>query len=327
MTLKRRTTFVLGAGASKEFRLPLGSELKEQVRARLSQFKHPDHINGEDPMARALQGLSATRPEIIGASAKARAAIPMFASIDDFLLQFNAQPLIAEICRLAIADRIFNAEASSGIREILSSNPDTRGSAHGFAANTWIGKLFRRLAFRAPRPKDAVENLSFVVFNYDRCLEAYLIAALTDAFGVDWTEALGVTGTVPIEHVYGSMGPLPQLQAEGWSAQWGGENADLTTAASKIRTYGEGLADENAKARIAELISNAEQIVCLGYAFHQQGVELLFPGGPIAGQQGHVTALGLGNRKAEIQKLFGDAGWFFEGSATDLMDRLDKLAE
>jgi hypothetical protein len=327
LTLKRRTTFVLGAGASNEFRLPLGSELKEQVRTRLTHFKHPEHISGDDPMVLALQDLQATRPEIIAASAKARAAIPMFASIDDFLLQFNGQPLIAEVCRLAIAEQIFQAEANSAIREILTPDPDLRGSAHGFAAGTWIGKLFRRLTFRAPSPEDAVANLSFVIFNYDRCLEAYLIAAMMDAFGVDQIKAAEVARLVPIEHVYGSMGPLPQLQPEGWSAPWGGGQVDLATAASKIRTYGEGIADDTAKDRIAELVSNAEQVVCLGYAFHRQGVELLFPGDPIPGQQGHTTAIGLGPRRAEIQKLFGDAGWFFDGPAAELLDRLDQLIQ
>ena len=48
--LRQKTLFVIGAGASKEVRLPIGSELAEQIAKRLTfkfdfgQLKSGDHV-------------------------------------------------------------------------------------------------------------------------------------------------------------------------------------------------------------------------------------------------------------------------------------------
>lgn len=271
-------------------------------------------------MIQALLRIDATKQAILESSARARAAIPMFASIDDFLLHYREQPIVAEICRLAIAECILVAESTSFIGLGLNDNPDYRGNCHMHASNTWIGKLMRGLVFNKSSPDVAIENLSFLTFNYDRCLEAYLLAALREAFTLSTSDAAAIASAIPTLHVYGSMGPLPQLQGAPNAIAFGDKTPDLAQAASSIKTYGEGIGNDELATKIDEMVSNSEQLVFLGYSFHPQGIELAFPQGVHKHQQIHATT--MGGLMGRAHQLFpGQMGWVDEIQSSTLIDR------
>lgn len=57
--------------------------------------------------------------------------------------------------------------------------------------------------------EDIFRNISFIFFNYDRCIEFYLWIALQDYFNITSQEAAKLVQTkLKIIHPYGSLGPI-----------------------------------------------------------------------------------------------------------------------
>lgn len=306
MPFQRRTTFIIGAGASFEFDLPLGTGLRTSIGNRMGHFTHVDHLTGDEPLVLAIQGLKGTRAEVIDAAAEARAALPIFDSVDDFLLQFSGKELVGSLCRLVIAETILAAEARSKLRLAFDGDPASRGYTHDEIRPTWLGQLVKKAIFKAGSPDRAIENLSFIVFNYDRCIESYLIAGLRDGFAISTEDAAELTSRIPMLHVYGDVGQLPQLSDGVSGVAFGESRVDLARIAARIRTYGEGLAGDDHAKSVAGLVQTAEQLVFLGYAFHPQGMAILFPDGTQPQQRAYGTAFQNQGALPGLQALFGD---------------------
>src|SRR5262245_37487320 len=84
---KNRTLFVVGAGASAEFNLPIGAKLIEQIAAKVDlRWKGYDLVSGDPSIAEALK----RRPggdinPYRHAGQKIAAAMPLALSIDNFM--------------------------------------------------------------------------------------------------------------------------------------------------------------------------------------------------------------------------------------------------
>jgi len=111
--------------------------------------------------------------------------------------------------------------------------------------------------------------LSIITFNYDRSLERFLTAALECTTGKNSKEcATKVSQSIPIVHVYGSLGPLSDVdknkvvpydsmgRAKYVQRSW--QNIDLVR--------GEGERNKNFT-EADKLINNADRIVFLGFGF------------------------------------------------------------
>jgi hypothetical protein len=55
------------------------------------------------------------------------------------------------------------------------------------------------------------ENASFIIFNYDRCLEQFLVNALPRLYAISETEADSIVHNINIIHPYGSVGELGRI--------------------------------------------------------------------------------------------------------------------
>jgi hypothetical protein len=97
----KKTVFVLGAGASKELRLPTGDELKTSIAKDLDiRFEHfSSKVSGSDEITEAFRVLAKAEPaqrdinSYLHASWRIRDAMPQAISIDNFLDAHSDDPL------------------------------------------------------------------------------------------------------------------------------------------------------------------------------------------------------------------------------------------
>ncbi|MDP1643750.1 MAG: hypothetical protein Q8L59_16380 [Phenylobacterium sp.] len=295
--MKRSTCFVIGAGASAEFGFPLGVGLKDRVRNTLVCLNSVAFLNNTDRFGRAVNALQEKPDQIMEAASIIRGAILHSASVDDFLYDFRENRLVVRLCRMAIAECILNAEAASyPMCELKSSNVDERVNGYASLSETWLGFLFQKIK-RGHQPSEirhALSSVSFVIFNYDRCVEHFLVASVRDAFGVSQEVAEDAVSDVPITHVYGSLGRLPSIRSVDEAVEFGGSDETcVSTVAKRIKTYSEDLTNEKHLSQIKSYVSTCERLVFLGYSFHRQGMELIFEGIDYSGKTVYGTTLGL----------------------------------
>src|SRR5207249_1489202 len=118
-------------------------------------------------------------------------------------------------------------------------------------------------------------NVSFICFNYDRCIEHYFFYALQNYYGIKAEEAQQIMRSVPIVHPYGRVGPLPWEPSGGVSFGAKLTAPGLLEVTQQIRTFTEEARDENLGLEIQRLIDQAEVIVFLGCAYHSLNLQIL----------------------------------------------------
>ncbi len=76
--------------------------------------------------------------------------------------------------------------------------------------DTWYISLAQQLFSEVPaeRPELAFQNVSFIIFNYDRCLQIFLTRALELYFQISNERARKIVDAVEIVHPYGNLGDL-----------------------------------------------------------------------------------------------------------------------
>ena len=116
--MHQKTVLVIGAGASFEFGLPLGSQLIPQVSDALDfrwEFGHRPIGKGDAFVLDALGRLAKTkgidRNEYTRALGKLRSGVHGFLSIDNYLHSHSEDTLLVEAGKIAIARSILAAEA------------------------------------------------------------------------------------------------------------------------------------------------------------------------------------------------------------------------
>lgn len=140
--------------------------------------------------------------------------------------------------------------------------------------DAWLLELLNlmRAGSHVSNPRAPFRNLSFIVFNYDRCLEVFFTRALVQLFGASEAEARKIVDEVPIIHPYGRVG-----RPDDTDADFGGfeqiTSEKLLQLASGIRTFGESERDQEKMATIRALIENAVNLVFIGFAFHDQNLD------------------------------------------------------
>ena len=112
------------------------------------------------------------------------------------------------------------------------------------------------------------DNISFVVFNYDRCIEFFLPHALQKLYGIQPREASEIRDRLSIIHPYGVI-PL--------EVSFGYSQANCVALANDIKTYTERMGDTEVVDAIVDQVQRAEQIVFLGFAYHDQNMSLFKP--------------------------------------------------
>lgn len=308
---------VVGAGASKEAGLPIGSELKKQIATALD-IRYDEwgsrKISGDDHIHAAFRQLATsinpTRPDInplMQAGWRIRDAMPQAISIDNFIDAHRENDDIGKSGKLAIARCILTAESNSPLK-IDRGNIYNKLNFSTLEA-TWFNTFFQLLTenCRQADLADRLSKVAIICFNYDRCIEHYLHAALQNYYAMSAEEATALLRNLAIYHPYGTVGKLP-WQDPQVGIDFGATPApnQLIALAGELRTFTEGV--DTTKSNIEAIratISKASRVAFLGFAFHRLNLDLLFPGlsdGEVARAfPVYGTALGLST--ADIQVI------------------------
>lgn len=317
-----KTTFVVGAGASKEADLPTGEGLKNDISGLLSFERSPDNnltTRGQGRNGRvyqALQGAAqrfkkphevpAALQALLAAADRIRVALPAAPSIDNFI-DSHAGDNDVELCgKLAIVQAILTAEKHSKL--FVNSNHAYNILDLNKLQKTWYLEL-TKLLFENCRKEDIAERfsrISFIIFNYDRCIEHFLFWMLRLYYSLQEDEASALLKPVKFFHPYGTVGPLP-WQGRMGSVEFGKDDADILSLASQIKTFTEGTDEESSD--IVDLraeIDAANIVVFLGFGFHRLNMRLITPtvlrpmSSIDANKRYYGTAAGLSKSDIEI---------------------------
>lgn len=320
MVFKRNTTVVVGAGASREFGMPLGSELAASISSEAGRLAK-DGRSYSGPHEDLLQALLAyggvgNLDAALGIVKTIATGVVTSTSIDNYLDRMKDNSELVAIGKVLIAHFILFAEGQSTLGP---GDVARRGTARPIELSkaTWLRTLSLRLFEDLPKTNlaDLGTNLTIVNFNYDRCIERYLQEAIRIGYEVPESVAHELAMKIKILRPYGGLGPLPKdpiLQGQNvvpFGRTW--DRAESVRIAANLRTFTEQL-DEGADVlrMIRDSLACSQQVLFLGFGFHRQNMRLLSvpprnPSGPLANLR-HLTrvyATGVGVSGEERQAV------------------------
>jgi hypothetical protein len=309
----KKLTLIVGAGASREVGLPMGYELKQKIASLLDiRFDFSQQKSGDYQIRSAIEiavrqpnGHKNINPHL-HAAWKIRDAMPQAISIDNFIDNHQGDEKI-ELCgKLAIVRSILDAEKNSKI--YVDPSDSRSGIDYSSTESCWLNPFTRLLTenCRADDLADRFGSISFVIFNYDRCIEHYLYHALQNYYKISERQAAEILNAVQFYHPYGSVGTLP-WQEQGNTVTFGGDlNPEaLLDNARQIKTFTEGTESYSSEIYgIRNAVATCDNLLFLGFAFHKLNMQLISPKEPKVNGSGKkrnfATALGLSNSDCNI---------------------------
>lgn len=302
---KSKTVFVVGAGCSKELGFPLGNELKEKIArlVNISFVNGYDLSSGDSTMADALNRYAHSKGQDQNAYYTAgrviARALPLAISIDNFLEAHEENEQIVTCGKFGIARAILQAEAASRLRW----EPGDKPLDFSQFADTWLVQLMRYLTENVAKGNidGLFENVSFIIFNYDRCIETFLWHALQSYYSIGAAKVEEILSKATFHHPYGTVGRLPWQQSGFREAKYGDTQAPLPEIAHGIRTFSEQIADEH-RAPMLKDLTGAHILVFLGFSFIQQNMKLLAISEKGRASKIFATALGLSESDCSLVK-------------------------
>lgn len=331
---KLRTLFIVGAGASCEFGLPPGSGLAKLIaqkvdisskRYRSYEEEDDGYGNGDPDIALAMQRLAPHNIDpLIAAANVIRDGVQMSSSIDDFLDVHGDNETIKTIGKIAIVKSILEAERGSKLF-FDRSNIYNRMKVSDFE-DSWLIKFVRMLGRNvAKKDREYIfQNVSFISFNYDRCIEHCLYHALQQLYSISAMEAGEILKTLTVLHPYGKVGELKTDAQPG--IEFGGEHHALSAnyigLSNDIKTYTEQVDDEPELAALHDQMRRAEKIVFLGFAYHDQNMKLLRPDSGINGKRVYGTAYGMSHGDVDVVRA-QILNFFMDSDRLNMKDFID----
>jgi hypothetical protein len=307
--LRKKTVFVIGAGASHEFNLPVGVDLAKTISAKLdikvrNPYSESYHTSGDHDLFDSVRRSFPQQDNLYQeAGWRIRDAVILASSIDDFLHVHRHDERIVNFGKATIVKCILEAEQNSKLYFSLTNSQST--IRFGECADTWLVKLMRLLVRNRPHADRAkfFDQSAFVIFNYDRCIEHFFVHALSKFYFISTEEASEIVSRARIYHPYGTPGLLNKVP-------FGTERTDWVNLASEIKTYTEMVEAGDIK----KAIQDAGQIVFLGFAYHDQNMSLLADDSSLPTK----TVVGTAYKRSDsdVQTIKAQvAGWGMPNSA------------
>lgn len=317
---------LIGAGASKELGLPIGSELKENI-ARLLRIEFDDWGSklqrGDYSICEALRNHATTIYDgqrlinpFLADLHHISDAMPQAISIDHFINDQRGRDNI-EICgKLGITRAILQSEKSSS----LYLKNERREDRIDFSTTeaSWLNP-FARIITQSCTSNDLLNrfaNIALIIFNYDRCVEHFLYHWLQSYYKVDQRLAAELVQSIDIYHPYGTVGPLPwQDQQRGVAYGADLHPQQLLNVAMQIKTFTEGTDPSSSEiCGIRDLIGDTEKIVFLGFAYHKLNLDLLRPQLPTNASSREIYGTAVGVSDVDIGIIQVELGQLFNCS-------------
>lgn len=332
-----KTVFIVGAGASKEVGLPIGSELKKAIAEALDiRFADGYQMNSGDRHIYAALRLAAdkepTRKDLIQSLQRAgwyiRDAMPQAISIDNFI-DVHSEDKQIELCgKLAIVRTILEAEAKSAL--LVDHSQGKLQLKHEGIEKTWFNCFFQRLTENC-KPSGLEERLSsvaLIIFNYDRCIEQYLYYAFQNFYpSLNASQVASLLLNIEIYHPYGTVGSIP-WRRQNDAIEYGAtpNTEQLLKLTSQIKTFTEGTDESSSDVdAIRSHMRTSHRLVFLGFAFHRLNIDLLLPNtGGISSPNGRsVFATACGISDSDIAAISNELASRRVLSARDIKIRKD----
>ncbi|MFZ6843248.1 hypothetical protein [Undibacterium sp. RuTC16W] len=279
-------TFVVGAGASKEINMPIGSELKSLIARSLDCRPNISQPNqASDKIKSSLyeitqknQGKTGNIEDYLSASQLISRAMPLAISIDNFIDSHRDNHRVAEIGKLAITNCILEAEQKSLL--YFDSTNSKNHIKFQTLENTWYTSLFQLITQNSQKEEliEKLRRIRVVSFNYDRTLEHFLYNSLRHYYDLDLSETTNILKNLIVLHPYGTVGNLPWQDTNN-SVPYGGDTSvhELLRLSQGIKTFTEGTRLETSQiSEIRSVVWNADTLVFLGFAYHELNMKLLF---------------------------------------------------
>jgi len=289
---KRRTLFVVGAGASAEVNFPVGTQLAsiigQKADIRFEEFNKPVGKGDIDLFVQLTRQLTYQADEYQKAGCIIRDGVGYSQSIDDFLDQHRSNDIVNLFGKAAIVKAILEAEKKS---KLYIDPAKSRGPAPDDWANTWFVK-FMQILTRGIAKEDVdtvCDNVSFIVFNYDRCVEHFLAYALSRSYDIYEDHAMSIVSKTPVIHPYGLVSR---------QVPFGQTSVNYFEQSKGIKTYTEQIHSPTV-ARIQDEIKKAECIVFLGFAYRSPNLPLL-TSGPSTPRPIFGTAWGMSDADVQV---------------------------
>jgi len=271
-----RTVFVIGAGANVEIGMPSGEELKTKIANILDFTSRKDgRLNGDKTVYHALEMrasgqhghiVSYVPEKLLDVAINISEAMPVSISIDNFIEAHKGDHEIAFCGKLAIVKAILAAEA-----KCITPMDD-------LLKNSWYPLFFQKITegCHVDELPARLNDISFIIFNYDRCFEFFMYTALKRYYNIGHERAMEFVQKLHINHPYGTVGDLWKNNGRltfGISPDFN----ELIPLTEKIKTFSESV-DQSQKSseRIQYLVERADRIIFLGFAYHEQNLDLLF---------------------------------------------------
>jgi hypothetical protein len=240
--IKQQTVLILGAGASRPYRYPLGQELRDILYKPTPQLQDLLHDLGY----------------IAGDIEKFCVALKRFeaGSIDEFL---ESYPEHSELGKLGIAYELAK-------HETLEPQPQIPEHEHWYKW-LWRDALGRQATL-------ANEALSIITFNYDVSLEAYLQSKLVVELRISQSEAVERVTALRHVHVHGDIGPIEPLAP-------GGRKFGPITDAPTLKRAGQGISityeslAEGKQDQMEKVLRQADRVAIFGFGYGADNLDKL----------------------------------------------------
>jgi hypothetical protein len=284
------TVFVLGAGASAPYEFPTGFELSEQM-VRALQPGHPTFNDLRDMVGKAQQEITGFRDAFHHSGKN---------SVDAFL---EHRTDLIPIGKLATAHMLISRESAAKLFKY---------------GDSWLRELYNRM--NSTFDTFAKNKISFVTFNYDRCVEHFLFSALSNTYNRPTAEVKEVLESMPVVHLHGRLGALPWQDGPSRPFEIPISEDGLRIAADNIKIIHEDIKDGRDKdfARAQRLLMEADQILLMGFGYNSTNVERLgirdLPQGKMIGScvglGANATAAAREVTEGKVNLVGGDCAHF-----------------
>ncbi|MFZ7097208.1 hypothetical protein ACOPJQ_05105 [Luteimonas dalianensis] len=319
------TVVVIGAGASFELGLPLGSGLKAEIASLFGgAYLQHDEITFEAVRhADLVENGASPKRTYWSAGERIARAMPQAISIDNFVHDQRDDPRIALCSKIAIARCILRAEENSKIFKAAARTKSLdihrpRGDQHFRfleTEETWLNQFFRNLTQSCTLDElpARFSNITFVIFNYDRCIETFAVIWVSEYHGIPRSQAAEIVGALTFLHPYGHVGPISWNDRKPLPESFGvTPRPDKLYELSKgIRTFTEGV--EEGSSQIEEIrnsLIQSKQVLFLGFGYIDLNLRLLgesnrsyFPSRLIGTTQG-LSGFDTSVVRSRLQEIF-----------------------
>lgn len=297
----RRNLFIVGAGASAEFGLPTGKALLRKI-SQLAKRQHGSShqaplLEIHDEVKEAICALASDQAGSQGVikadlnnlyedAVWIARNVSLAPSIDNLLHTHKNNSNLVAIGKILISKALVDAEKASSLyveprdknvfQFFSKQKPNPENLAEKISATeSWLAVFFWLLVELRDFDSflEALAHITFISFNYDRCIEQFLTSAAWSYFRLDEHKANKVLTNINIVRPYGGLGSL--RVENGRLLGFGDYNPTLIKTSSGIRTFTEGVSDASIANNIIKAFNSAEVTFFMGFGFLDLNLKLL----------------------------------------------------